>query len=116
MDDRTRQQIEMYLPHDPDPDLDFMEFYWLQWTAAESPRVIRVYALDVLPAKDGTEYGIYQKKGGRLVHIDAGYGNPLRGVRMSDLYDNKEDCREQSHCGIDWWLELREEQRKEQEL
>lgn len=114
MTDRLRDQISYYLPHDPDPSLEFSEYYYLQYTMG-NPRVIRVHALDVLPIKDGTEYGIYTKHGSRLVRVDAGYDSPFRGVRMGDLYDNKEDCRDQTHGGAEWWPELREAQREEAE-
>ena len=115
MTDQMRDQIAYYLPHDPDPTLDIGEYYWLQYTNGQTgnPRVLRVYALDILPARDGTEYGIYQKKGARLQLIDSGYGNPNRGTRMGDLYDNKQDCKDQTHCGIDYWPSLREAQQEE---
>ena len=76
-------------------------------------RVIKVYPLDIFPVKDGTEYGIYTKRGGRLVRLDAGYGDPLKGVRMHDLYDNKQDCRDRAHNTCEEWQELREIQKKE---
>lgn len=103
--------ISYYLPHDPDPTLDLNEYYWLQYTngATGNPRVIRVYALDILPHKDGTEYGIYQMRGGRLQWVDVGYGDDTRGARMGDLYDNKQDCRDQTHGAVDWWPSLRED-------
>ena len=75
--------------------------------------MLKVYPLDVLPHDDHTEYGIYQYKGGRLTRLDAGYGNGYRGVRMGDLYDNKEDCRNQTHGWCDDWERLREIQQRE---
>lgn len=117
MDERTRTQIEWYLPHDPDPALDAEEYYYLQWTAGATgePRVIRVFALDIFPRKNSVEYGIYQRRGNQLFRIDAGYGDSFRGVTMGDLYDNKQDCKDQTHGGVYWWPELREAQRKERE-
>ena len=111
IDDRTRQMIEYYLPNPPDPDLEDGEYYWLQ--EGLTSRVIKVYPLDIFPVKDGTEYGIYTKRGGRLVRLDAGYGDPLKGVRMHDLYDNKQDCRDRAHNTCEEWQELREIQKKE---
>jgi len=112
MTDRDREDIAYYLPHDRDPTLDTGEYYYLQYTMGKTgnPRVIRVYALDILPHKDGTEYGIYQYRRGRYHRIDAGYGDFSRGVRMGDLYDNKQDCRDQTHMGCHWWEELRKKQ------
>ena len=107
MDDRTRRMIEAYIPSAPDPSLRACEYYYLQGN-----RVIRVWVHDILPYRDGTEYGIYQERAGHLVRIDAGYGDPLRGVRMGYLYDNKEDCRDQTHSWYDNWESLRFIQRK----
>ena len=112
MDAQTQELIDYYLPHQPDPSLQLQEFYYLQYTAG-TPRVIRVYALDILPCKDGYEYGIYQMRGGQLHWVDVGYESMVRGCRMGDLYDNKQDCKDQTHCGIDWWEEMRKAQREE---
>lgn len=115
IDDCTRQMIEYYLPNPPDPALPEGSYYWLQYTAGMTgkPRVLTVYPLDILPYRDGIEYGIFQKKGGRLQRVDAGYGDPYRGVRMHDLYDNKPDCMAQTHMMADNWEQLREIQKKE---
>lgn len=110
IDERTKQMIDYYLPNPPDPDLGDNEYYWLQ--EGMSSRVIRVMALDIFPVRDGTEYGIYTKRGGRLVRLDAGYGDPFRGVRMHDLYDNKIDCRNREHSTCDEWEQLRKIQRE----
>lgn len=110
MTDRMKEEIAYYLPHDPDPTLEPGEYYYLQYTMGK-PRVIRVYALDILPVKDGTEYGCYQQRGGRLCWVDGGYGDMFRGIRMHDLYDNKEDCRDQTHMCCNWWEQLRKEQK-----
>ena len=111
IDERTRQMIEYYLPNPPDPELEDNEFYYLQ--EGMTSRVIRVFALDVLPVKDGTEYGLYTKKGGRLVRVDAGYGDPFRGARKHDLYDNKIDCRNHEHNTCEEWERLRQIQKEE---
>ena len=110
IDEHTRKMIEYYLPNPPDPDLGDNEYYWLQ--EGMSSRVIRVIALDIFPVRDGTEYGIYAKRGGRLVRLDAGYGDPFRGVRMHDLYDNKIDCRNREHSTCNEWEQLRKIQRE----
>lgn len=106
MDDRTRQMIEAYIPHPRDTSLEDGEYFYLQGTLG-GDRVIRVFALDILPHRDGTEYGIYQKKGARLVRIDSGWGDPNRGVTMGYLYDNAQDCRDQTHNSISWWEDYR---------
>lgn len=112
MTEREKELVRAYLPHARDRTLEDGEFYYLQSTSG-GERVIRVFALDVLCCRDGTEYGIYQQKGGRLVRIDAGYGDPFRGIRMGSLYDNKEDCRDQTHIMFDGWEGLRHTQEAE---
>ena len=111
IDERTQREIDYYLPNPPDPDLGENEFYWLQ--EGMTSRVIRVFALDIMPKRYGVEYGIYQKRGGRLVKLDTGYGDPFKGVPMCDLYDNKIDCKNHEHNTCDNWQHLREIQRKE---
>ena len=113
MDDRIRRMIESYLPHPRDPSLQDGEYFFRRETE-KGPRIIRVFALDILPLRDGTEYGIYQSRGGRLVRVDArGDGDPNRGVYMHDLYDNKEDCRDSTHYMYDEWENLRQVEQEE---
>ncbi len=112
MTDREHQMIEEYLPNPPDPDLAHDEFYYLQSTM-KGEQVIRVFALDILPHKDGTEYGIYQMRGSHLRRVDVGYGDPSRGCHRGELYDNRQDCKDRTHWWEDRWEELRELQRKE---
>ena len=110
--ERERQMIEAYLPNPPDESLEWDEYYYLQATAS-GERVIKVRALQVFPYKDGTEYGIYQQRGEGLVRVDTGYGDAFRGAHMYELYDNKADCREQTHLMFDGWEQLRKRQREE---
>lgn len=112
MTDRERELIEYYIPHPRDPDLEDGAYYYLQYTAS-GERVVKVWPLDILPYEHGTEYGIYQKRGTRYQRIDAGYGDPCRGVQMHDLYDNKQDCRDQTHMSWNRWEELRQLQKEE---
>lgn len=112
MTEQERMDIEYYIPGEPDPSLEDGEYYYLQCTTG-GERVIRVWPLDILPHKDGNQYGIYQRKGGRFVWVDVGYGDRNHGCRKGDLYDNKEDCRNQTHCGVSWWESLRKKQRDE---
>jgi hypothetical protein len=112
MEERTALMIREYLPHDPDPSLEFGEYYYLQSTAS-GERIIRVYALDILPHRDGTEYGIYQRRGCTMVRIDSGWNDPNRGVHKSQLYDNRTDCKDQTHSWVENWEDLRSIQRKE---
>ena len=113
MTEREKQEIEYYLPGDPDESLEDGEYYYLQ-NKTGTERVIRVFPLDVFPMKDGVQYGIYTRKGGRLCWVDTGWGDRIHGVCRGDLYDNKEDCKNQTHMGISWWESLRKIQREVQ--
>jgi len=115
IDERTKQMIEYYLPNPPDPDLPEGAYYWLQWTNGRTgaPRVLTVYPMDIFPTKDGIEYGLYTKHGCHLVKVDTGYGDPFKGVRMCDLYDNKIDCRNSEHNMCNEWEQLRKKQKEE---
>ena len=107
MDERTKLMIETYLPNPPDETLEDGEFYFLQETM-RGPRVIRVYPLDIMPMRDHTEYGIYQKRGANLVWVDGrGDGDHYRGVSRHDLYDNRQDCKDRTHNTCDDWEDLR---------
>jgi len=112
MDERTRLMIETHIPGEPDASLGMDEYYYLQCTRG-GERVIRVQLMDILCQHDCTEYGVYQRHGGGWVRVDAGYGTPDRGVRMHDLYDNRDDCRAQTHMTCDNWKTLRAAQRAE---
>ena len=110
MTEREKQMIEAYIPSPPDPTLRDQEYYFKQ-----NGRVIRVFALDVLPLHDGTEYGLYQERGTGLRWVDGyGLGDRMRGARRHDLYDNKEDCRNDTHMVYDDWEYLREAQKREE--
>lgn len=105
--------IEAYLPNPPDETLEEGEYYFRQSTMG-GERIIRVYPLDVLPHIDGTEYGLYQNRGGRLIWVDGcGLGDRGRGVRFGNLYDNKQDCRGNTHWFFDGWEELRRRQKED---
>ena len=84
----------------------------MQWTN-RGDRVIRVEVRSVWPREDGDEYAIYQRRGPYLTHVDVGYGNQLRGAKKRALYDNKTDCRMQTHWGYDGWEKLREAEERE---
>lgn len=113
MTDRERRMIEAYLPNPPDPTLEDGEYYFLQ-----NDRVIKVYPLDVFPTihDHETRYGIYKKSGCHLVRVDDGWGDgPFHGVYFGQLYDNKQDCKDQTHSWVPEWEQLRELQKKEEE-
>lgn len=110
MTDRERQMIAAYLPNPPDPTLEDGEYYFKQATM-RGEIIVKVFPLDVLPHHDGTEYGLYQQRGTRLVWLDGcGLGDRSRGVTMGKLYDNRQDCLDDTHWFFDGWEELRKAQ------
>lgn len=117
IDERTRQMIEMCLPNLPDPDLDFEEFYYRQSTM-KGEQVIRVKVMAIFPGSvhDEIEYSIYQVWGDGLRWVDVGWNDPFRGCHRSDLYDNKQDCKDQTHYFYSDWERLREIQKSERLL
>lgn len=107
MTDRQKQMIDAYLPSPPDPTLDFDEYYVLD----KAGRVRKVRMRDILLHGDDTTYGVVEVSTGR--RIDAGWDSEYIGFRMSALYDNKQDCRDQTHMMYDGWEYLRRLQREE---
>lgn len=112
MTDRERQMIAECLPNPPDPSLGFEEFYYRQSTM-KGEQVIKVQVREILPTEEGFEYGIFQIYGNGLRWVDTGWGNRNRGCHRSELYDNKEDCRKQTHMWCENWEHLRKLQQKE---
>lgn len=107
MTERQKQLIAAYLPHPRDPELEDGEYYVMDtaW------KVRRVFIGDILPKDDYTTYGVYESSTGR--RIDAGYGSPWIGFRKGSMYDNKQDCKDMTHCMYDYWEHLRELQKEE---
>ena len=113
LDDRIIRMINSYLRNPPDATLELSEYYYRRETS-RGPQVIRVFALDALPYKDGTEYLLYQQRGHRWYWVDAyGAGDRNRGAVMADLYDNYQDCKDQTHRFYNNWEMLREKQQEE---
>ena len=107
MTDRQKQLIAAYLPNPRDPELNEGEYYVLD----TNDRVRKVEIRRILPRDERITYGVYEVSSGR--RIDAGYGSEFYGFRKSQLYDNREDCKEQSHLMFDEWERLREVQEAE---
>lgn len=111
MTDHERKMIEAYIPHEPDPDLEDGEYYVMD----TGGRVQKVRVTDILPGRLGEEetYGVVQVSSGR--RIDAGYGDFLKGFPLSDLYDNKQDCKDHTHGCYSGWEYLRKLQEEERD-
>jgi hypothetical protein len=114
IDERTRQMIEWYLPNPPDPELEEGEYYYRQSTM-KGEQVIKVRVTAIFPGEvhQPEEYEIYQIRSDGLRWVDVGWGDRCRGAFKSQLYDNKQDCRDQTHQWAEDWEHLREIQKKE---
>lgn len=112
MTDRQRQMIEAYIPGEPDPTLDFGEYYMLD----SADRVIRVRAYSIATGDNEAEIREVITAGARPhpVYNASGEYSRLPGwYYMRALYDNKQDCRDQTHMIYDGWERLRDIQEAE---
>ncbi len=107
--DRQKQLIESYIPSHRDESLDRDEYYVL-YSGRSKEYIRKVRICTFLPHGDSIEYGVRDVKSNAWV--DAGYGTPFRGWRMAALYDNKEDCKNQTHCMYANWEDLRKIQQE----
>ena len=112
MTDRERQKIEGYLPNPRDPELEFNEYYVLD----NRDRPTKVHVVNIGFDKYGQEiWQVFTDKG-RLVHGPYEVEPDIFGggwYHPSALYDNRQDCKDCTHSGYDWWEHLREIQQKE---
>ena len=106
MTDREKQLIEAYIPSPRDTTLGDFEYY----AQDTSGRIQKVEITDILPTANGeTLYGVVQANSRRRVKGWRDYD----AFSMSDLYDNKQDCKDDTHLGYNYWERLREIQRKD---
>ena len=101
MTDREKMMIEAYIPSPPDETLGFDEFY-VRDTAG---RVRRVRVVEILPHNHSMTYGLVEISTGR--RIDAGNGSEFVGFTRGQMYDNRNDCRDNTHDWVDDWERLR---------
>lgn len=104
--EREKQLIDAYIPSPPDPSLEDGEYYILD----DYDRVQKVYINQINPGhlNEGTVYGVrYSATGNRFGGDD--YGR----TTMSRLYDNRDDCKAQTHIAADNWEYLRKKQQEE---
>ena len=106
MTDKERQMIEWYIPSPRDETLDLMEYYWKN----DAGKIFKVYITDINPAKnDRTVYGCRYSHNGQRVHA---FGE-WESIGMNNLYDNKDDCRDDTHLMYEQWEYLRKIQEAE---
>ena len=107
MTDRQRELIRAYLPSPRDPELGDDEYY-VKDTAG---RIHRVYIRNIYPRGDRNTYDCFEVNTDR--RIDAGYGSEWVGFYKRNMYDNKQDCRDDAHYMCDDWEHLRTIQENE---
>lgn len=105
MTDREQRMIEAYIPSPRDESLDFDEYY----VKDNAGRVHRVHFREIYPHKEDTFYSVYTD-GGK--HIKC-WLDELGGFPMAYLYDNYDDCKNDTHSLYNNWEYLRELQEKE---
>ena len=111
MTDRQKQLIAGYLPNPRDPDLEPDEYYVLDMR----DRPTKVRLVNIAPHGDDTVYQVVTPTG-RAVHGPYEVEPDIFGggwYYPGALYDNKQDCKDCTHSGYDWWEYLREIQQKE---
>ena len=109
MTDREKELIEAYIPSPRDTTLGDFEYYAQDLNG----RIQRVEITDIFPTADGgTLYRVVQTNSRHRVKGWCDYD----AYAMSDLYDNKQDCKDETHLGYNYWERLREIQQKEATL
>ncbi len=111
MTERDKQLAAAYIPSPRDPELDVNEYYVMDLAG----RVQKVFVTRVFPGEHGEEvYVVAQSNTRRYVNgWVSSDGLFADGFIDSDLYDNKQDCKNQTHPAYGKWRDLR---RKQQEV
>lgn len=106
MTEREKELIEAYIPSPRDTALGDFQYY----AQDLSGRIQKVEITDICPRANGeTVYRVVQADTRKRVKGWRDYD----GFAMSDLYDNKQDCKDETHLGYSYWERLREIQQKE---
>lgn len=109
MTDREKQLIEAYIPSPRDPELEMFEYY----AKDTADRIHKVRITNIYDFQDKSYFAVCEVNSGKRVVCE--YGDPyFKGFRMQYLYDNKDDCRNNTHFGYDEWEKLREIQMEEE--
>lgn len=106
MTEREKQCIEVYIPSPRDPSLGDFEYF----AKDVNDRIQRVEVTDIFPHGEENYYGVVQTNTRKRVKSWRDYGT----FAMSDFYDNKEDCKNDTHPLCNYWEKLREIQQAEE--
>lgn len=97
IDEKTRKQIETYIPSPRDKALKFHEYY-----VNQNGRVKRGHVCEWFETDDGDDlFGLVDDRG-RQIHGLWEFDS----FRRCELYDNETDCRNQTHGAYDDWERL----------
>ena len=99
--EREQELIETYIPHERDKNLDEDEYYVLTANNTIQKGVVRDLAFN---ARGDDLYRLWNKRG--IVHCWA--SDNMGYVTKRHMYDNKQDCEDQTHFAYDDWEKLRE--------
>ena len=104
MTDRERELIAAYIPTPRDESLDDFEYY----VKDRGGRIYKVYIADIYPhlTDDETHYSVFTDDGKRITDTTDDGNFPMR-----HLYDNKQDCKDETHNFYSGWERLREIQK-----
>lgn len=105
IDEKTRKQIETYIPSPRDKSLrPYCDYY-----VNQNGRVKRGHACELFETDDGDDLlGLVDDRG-RQIHGLWEFDS----FRRCELYDNETDCRNQTHGAYDDWEALRKVQEGE---
>lgn len=105
IDEQTRKKIEAYIPSPRDKALT----PWCDYYVNQSGRVKLGHVREINMADDGEDLiGLVDDRGRRIIGLWE-----FDSFRRNELYDNKEDCRNQTHGAFCDWEQLREMQEAE---
>lgn len=106
MTDRERQLIEAYIPHPRDASLDDFDYYVKDVVG----RIFKVHIVGIYPhLDDDTHYSVYTDNGKRITDFTSDSNFPMR-----HMYDNKQNCKDETHNWFNNWEKLRELQREDE--
>ncbi|MCD8198226.1 MAG: hypothetical protein LUE24_13860 [Lachnospiraceae bacterium] len=108
MTDRERELIAAYIPSPRDETLEPGCEYYVKDTAA---RVQRVWVTTINPGSAGEDL-VYRVRNDRGI-VRTGHEDRHGSIPKWVMYDNKEDCRNDTHSCYSRWEYLRKLQEEE---
>ena len=98
--------VESYIPSPKDDTLGDFEYY-----VKKNENVYRVEIVGILPFDDETRYTVVTSSKRKPVRSWRKHGE----FSMCELYDNKQDCKWETHPAYNYWEKLRQIQEEEHE-